>query len=87
MRARASVRGTSARGSAGAGRRQYVDDMMDEYVSWRHACAAVAVAYESWTCSGRTENKVPFSAYVAALDREEQSAVAYQRAVELVATA
>ncbi len=89
MRARANARGTRDRGSAFAGgrRRQYVDDMMDDYVSWREACTAVAVSYENWKCSDRTDKKLAFSVYVAALDREEQAAAAYHRAVVRVATA
>jgi hypothetical protein len=89
MRARAHARSTGGAGSAfaGGGRRQYVDDMMDNYVSWRDACSAVAVSYENWKCSGRTEKKLTFSAYVAALDREEQAATAYERSVAQVTTA
>ena len=89
MRARANAHGTGDRGlgSAGGRRRQYVDDMMDDYVSWRDACAAVAVSYENWKSSVRTDMKLAFSAYVAALDREEQAATAYERAVARVATA
>ncbi len=87
MRARANARGARDPGSAFAGgrRRQYVDDMMDDYVSWRDACAAVAVSYENWKCSDRQDEKLAFSVYVAALDREEQAATAYQRAVARVA--
>ena len=89
MRALANARGTGHRGSAlpGVGRRQYVDAMIDDYLSWRDACAAVAVSYEHWTCSPRTGHKLAFSVYVAALDREEQAATAYQRAVEQVSRA
>ena len=89
MKARAKTRGTRDRGSSSAGgrRRQYVDDMMDDYVSWREACAAVAVSYQNWKCSDRPDRKLAFSVYVAALDREEQAATAYQRAVARVATA
>ena len=61
--------------------------MMDDYVSWRDACAAVAVSYEDWKCADRPDNKLAFSVYVAALDREEQAAAAYQRAVAQVAAA
>lgn len=61
--------------------------MMDDYVSWRDACAVVAVSYEHWKCSDRSNKKLAFSVYVAALDREEQAAAAYQRAVAQVATA
>jgi len=61
--------------------------MMDDYVGWRDACTAVAVSYENWKCSDRTDNTLAFSVYVAALDREEQAATAYERAVTQVATA
>jgi hypothetical protein len=71
----------------GEGRRQYVDDMMDDYVSWRDACAAVALSYEAWKCSDRRDTQLAFSAYVAALDREEEAATAYERAVAQVTTA
>jgi hypothetical protein len=88
MRARANTRGTRDGGSAFAGerRRQYVDDMMDDYVSWRDACVAVAVSYDNWKCSTRWDRMLAFSVYVAALDREEQAATAYQRAVARVVT-
>jgi hypothetical protein len=86
---RANSRGARDRSSASAGarRRQYVDDMMDDYVSWRDACAAVAVSYENWKCSDRPDSRLAFSVYVAALDREEQAAAAYRQAVAQVATA
>ena len=61
--------------------------MMDGYVSWRDACTAVAVSYEDWKCSNRPDEKLAFSVYVAALDREQQAAAAYQRAVAQVAMA
>jgi hypothetical protein len=60
---------------------------MDDYVSWRDACAAVAVSYENWKCSDRADKKLVFSVYVAALHREEQAASAYQRAIARVVTA
>jgi hypothetical protein len=89
MRARANTRGTRDEGAAFVEerRRQYVDGLMDDYVSWREACAAVAVSYENWRCSDRPEKPLAFSVYVAALDREEQAATDYQRAVAQVATA
>ena len=58
----------------------YIDDMVDDYVSWREACAAVAVSYQNWNCSARSDQKLAFSVYIAALDREEQAATGYQRA-------
>ena len=89
MKARAKTRGARDRDSSSAGgrRRQYVDDMLDDYVSWREACAAVAVSYLSWKRADRHDQKLAFSVYVAALDGEEQAATAYQRAVAQVATA
>ncbi len=89
MRARANTRGTPDQSSAFADekRRQYVDELIDDYVNWREACAEVAASYEEWTCSDRPDKKLAFSVYVAALDREEQAAIAYQLAVAQVATA
>ena len=88
MKAHANARGIRDRGSPfGGKRRQYVDDMMDDYVSWREACAAVAASYEDWKCSDRPDETLAFSVYVAALDREEQAAAAYEQAVAQVATA
>jgi hypothetical protein len=60
---------------------------MDEYVRWREACVAVDVAYDIWSSAGREEWRLAATAYVAALDREEQAAVAYQRLVEDVVAA
>ena len=44
-------------------------------------------AHLDWKCSDRPDKKLAFSAYVAALDREEQAAAAYRRAVAQVAMA
>ncbi len=89
MRDRANTRGTPDQSSAFADerRRQYVDELIDDYVNWREACAAVAVSYEKWRCSDRPDEKLAFTVYVAALDREEQAAIAYQLAVAQVARA
>jgi hypothetical protein len=89
MRTRGNSWGSRDRGSAfpGGRRRRLVDEMMDDYVSWREACAAVALSYENWECSEPRDMKLAFGVYVAALDGEEQAATAYQRAVAQVATA
>jgi hypothetical protein len=83
MRVRATTRGAPYRGSGFAEdrRRQQVDELVDYYVSWRESCATVAVSYEDWGCADRPDKARAFSMYVAALDREEQAANAYQRAV------
>src|ERR1700727_4062776 len=83
MRARANAWRTRDQGSAFVEerRRQYVDELMDDYVSWHECCAAVTVSYENWRCADRPEKALAFSMYLAALDREEQAAAAYQRGV------
>jgi hypothetical protein len=56
-------------------------------VSWREACAAVAVSYQNWKCSARHDQKLAFSVYDAALGREEPAATGSQRALAQVAMA
>src|ERR1700733_10748948 len=89
MRARVDTEGTRDRSPAltGGGRGEIVDEMIDDYVNWREACTVVAVSYENWRCSDRPDEKLAFSVYFAALDREERAAAAYLRAVAQVATA
>jgi hypothetical protein len=65
---------------------QYLDDIVDDYVSWREACDVVAAAYAHWKCAAREEQKLAFSEYVAALNCEEEAALVYQQAVERLAT-
>jgi hypothetical protein len=62
-----------------------VDELMDLYVSWLEECAAVTASYENWRASERRDNPLAFSAYLAALDREEHAASAYQGLVERIA--
>jgi hypothetical protein len=62
-----------------------VDVMIDDYVSWREACAEVASSYDRWRVAKGREEMLAFSVYVAALDREEGAAIDYQQAVERVA--
>jgi len=62
-----------------------VDELMDLYVSWLEECAAVAASYENWRASERRDNQLAFSAYRAALDREEHAASTYQGLVERIA--
>jgi hypothetical protein len=63
-------------------RREYVDDLVDDYVSWREACAAVDETYENWRRAGRQDRALAFADYVAALNCEERAAIVYQQAVE-----
>jgi hypothetical protein len=62
-----------------------VDQMIDDYVSWREACVEVASSYERWRVAPRREEVLTFSVYLAALDGEERAAIAYQQAVARVA--
>jgi hypothetical protein len=66
-------------------RRHHVDKLVDDYVSWREACAAVSAAYDKWRCAGRDDQALAFSVYIAALDGEEAAATLYQQAVERLA--
>jgi hypothetical protein len=65
----------------GLERRQYLDDMVDDYVGWREACGMVSAAYTNWQRAGREGQKLAYSEYVAALNCEEEAAMAYQHAV------
>jgi hypothetical protein len=64
---------------------QLLDEMIDCYVSWREECEAVASSYESWGRAGRQDRQLAFSAYLAALDREERAAATYQTLAEEIA--
>ena len=52
------------------------------YASWREASDGVAGAYRSWAAAPRDERWLAHAAYLAALEREEHAAFAYQRLVE-----
>jgi hypothetical protein len=58
--------------------------MIEYYVNWREECAAVRLSYESWSGAERTDKTLAFSAYVAALDREELAAANYRRGIERI---
>jgi hypothetical protein len=64
-----------------ATQKRFVDELMDHYVGWREACAAVASAYDGYQRAERPDRRLAFSAYVAALDREAEAAAAYEEAV------
>jgi hypothetical protein len=62
-----------------------VDELLDLYVSWREESSAVAASYENWSAAERRDNRLAFSAYLAAVDREEHAAATYRCAVERIA--
>jgi hypothetical protein len=53
------------------------DRMVDAYVDWREECLGVWEAYERWASSAVRDRPVAFSAYRAALEREEHAARVY----------
>jgi hypothetical protein len=57
--------------------KQLVDEVMDAYVDWREECALVWAAYERWASAPKVDTARAFSAYRAALDREESASHAY----------
>ena len=64
-----------------------LDLMIELYVDWREACTAVVAAWENFKHAEVGLGDIAFRTYAAALDREEQVARRYQRAVEQVARA
>ena len=58
-----------------------VDALIEHYVGWREECAAVASSYENWSRAESGDRALAFSAYVAALDREELAAASYRRVI------
>jgi len=52
------------------------------YASWREASVGVTQAYRSWAAAPGGERFLAHAAYLAALDREERAASAYQELVE-----
>jgi hypothetical protein len=55
-----------------------IDALIDSYVEWREECETVETAYERWTQSERSEHGLAYTAYRAALDREEKAAAIYR---------
>ncbi|HWF72351.1 MAG TPA: hypothetical protein VG186_03345 [Solirubrobacteraceae bacterium] len=66
---------------ARARRKRYVDSLIEDYVSWREACGAVAVTYESWRGAAPEGEEIAFRVYHAALDHEERAARVYEAAI------
>jgi hypothetical protein len=64
-----------------------VDRLMDDYVSWREECSNVAASYTRWNQAARHEHALAFSAYGAALDREERAAAVYRKLLDRLAAA
>jgi hypothetical protein len=52
------------------------------YASWRGASVAVTQAYRAWAAAPRGQRFLAHAAYLAALEREECAASAYQALIE-----
>ena len=57
--------------------KQLADEAIEAYVDWREECAGVWAAYERWAGAPVADTAGAFSAYRAALDREECASHAY----------
>ena len=57
--------------------KQLVDEAIEAYVDWREECAGVWDAYDRWALAPKIYAAGAFSAYRAALDREECASHAY----------
>jgi hypothetical protein len=54
-----------------------VDELLGYYIDWRHDAKAAEDAYRQWSTAPAGEERLRFSAYMAALDQEESSAAHY----------
>ena len=64
-----------------------VDDFLESYFSWREEAADVRGAYADWCAAPERDAPWAFTAYRAALDREEYAAGLLRKAGERLATA
>ena len=72
-------------GAARPGDDHPVSAFVESYVDWREESAALEDAYQRWAGSADTEREMAFSAYHAALDREEKAAAVYGSAARQLA--
>ena len=61
------------------------EESVRSYARWREESAAVRSAYEHWAGAEPRDQALAWSAYRAALDREEQAAHAYGECAERIA--
>ena len=67
--------------------KRLLDEMVDAYVDWREERATVWDAYARWTSAPVPDAPLAFSAYRAALDREERAAHVYAELMTRVSVA
>jgi hypothetical protein len=56
---------------------QLTDDTLEAYIAWREERAGVWHAYRRWSAASVDDAVSAFSAYQAALDREEKASWVY----------
>ena len=64
-----------------------VDEAIDALVDWGEECASVWDAYARWRSAHVADSPLAFSAYQAALDREERAAHVYAELMTRVSVA
>ena len=60
-------------------------EFVESYSLWREASGAVRTAYDHWASSASPDRLLAWSAYRAALDREERAAHTYQASAQRIA--
>jgi hypothetical protein len=61
-----------------------VDRLISAYCEWREECREVTAAYQRLSNAEPEDAALAHAAYIAALDREESAARAYESDVDLV---
>ena len=54
------------------------DHMTEAYLGWQEECVALAEVYAGWCAAPRHERADAWAVYRAALELEEQAAIAYR---------
>jgi hypothetical protein len=58
-----------------------VDQLLEFYVCWREESVAARIAYERWSDCDRSDRRLGYAGYAAALDREQLAAHFYAEQV------
>ena len=56
---------------------ELVDDTLEAYIAWLEERAGVWAGYQGWSDAPADDRSLAFSAYQAALDREEKASCVY----------
>jgi hypothetical protein len=66
--------------------KRLLDAAIDAYVDWRETSAGVWDAYQQWARAAVADAALAFTAYQAAVDREERASCIYADAMRRTAT-